>query len=335
MVIMKDVAKYANTSIFTVSSVINGKKSVSPQLRKRVLSAIKELDYVPDSIAASLKRKRSYLVGLIISDIEDNFFPQVIKGIEETLDKAGISILLSNTMNDPEKELNYLKIMMQKKVDGLIIFPSITDKEKYNILLKKQIPAVFIDREIESLKISAVLFDDYKAAFNATDYLIKNGHTKIGIIVYGTSISTGKDRFNGYKDALLKNNIPINKQIIKIINSYKQEDSFNATKELLCLGKEKPTALFTTNDFMFNGALKAINEKDLKIPDDISILTFNDMDYYKYLKTSITAVSLPTFKIGKSASELLLKIIKSSDYYKKIIIKTELIIRDSVKNIIN
>ncbi|MHB8278322.1 MAG: LacI family DNA-binding transcriptional regulator [Candidatus Humimicrobiaceae bacterium] len=332
---MNDVAKRAGTSVFTVSSVINESKPVSLKLRKRVLKAIKELDYIPNSIAKSLKGKRSFLIGVVISDVEDIFFPRVIRGIEEVVNKENINMILCNTKNSPEKEEKYLKILFQKKVDGLILFTSATNDENLKKFQKWNIPVVLIDREIESSNISAVIMDDCGASFEVTNYLIKKGHKRIGIILFSTSIKTGEQRLKGYIDAHKKNNVDLDKRLIKVAG-LESNDSFRATNELLSLD-DKPTAIFTTNDVMLLGALKSINNNNLKIPHDISLITFFDFGWLKYLNPPITAVKLPTFEMGSLAAELLIKLINSKEenYPKKIVLKTQLIERDSVKSLRN
>ena len=333
MTTMRDVAKKARTSVFTVSSVVNNTYPVSPKLKRRVIKAIKELNYTPNSIARSLKNKKSFLVGLIISDIEDIFFPKVIKGIENIINKTNFNMILCNTMNDPEKEKKYLQIMVQKRVDGLILFPASSSEKNLIRFLERKIPIVLIDREILSINISTVVMNDYDASFNVTNYLIEKGHKHIGIVVFPNLISTGEKRLRGYIDALEKKGIELDQNLIKI-TGFKVEEAFRATNELLNL-KNRPTALFTANDIMFSGAIKAINSKNLKIPDDISIITFYDFNWLKYLSPPITAVKLPTFEMGQQAAELLLEMIDSNEkkYYRKIMLKTKFIERNSVKDL--
>lgn len=333
MVTMKDVAKRAGVSVFTVSSVINNTYTVSNNLKKRVNKAIEELNYIPNQIAKSLKRKKSNLIGIIISDIEDIFFTKIIKGIEEVVYKFGFNILLSNTMNDPEKEKRYIQIMMQKRVEGLIIFTTNKNLKDLEKVLIMKIPIVLIDREIKESNISAVIMNDYDASFNAIDYLIKKGHKDIAIITFPTEIYTSNERLNGYNDSIKKNNIEVKSEYIKIV-SFQKENSFKATNELLNL-KNVPTALFTTNDVMFAGALKAITDKRLQIPDDISIITFYDFEWLKYLNPPITAIKIPTFEMGQQSAKMLLEIIDSNNkfYFRKITLNTKLIERKSVKKL--
>lgn len=330
---MNDVAKKAKTSVFTVSSVINNTSNVSTKLRKRVLKAIEELNYTPNSVARSLKRKETLLIGMVISDVEDIFFPRVIKGIEEVFNKTNFNMILCNTMNDPEKEKNYLKILMEKRVDGLILFPTDTSGKNLKEFLRRNVPIVLIDREIKSLNISTVVMDDYDASFNVTNYLINKGHRRIGIVLFPTLISTGEQRLKGYIDSYKANDIKIDQDLIKI-TGFRKEDSYRATMELMNL-KYKPTAIFTANDIMFAGALKTINNVGLKIPDDISIVTFYDFNWLKYLNPPITAVKLPTLEMGQQAAELLLNLVNSNEekYYRKIVLKTKFIERSSIKDL--
>jgi LacI family transcriptional regulator len=333
LVTMNDVARRAKTSVFTVSSVINNSSKVSKKLQKRVLEAIEELNYTPNLVARSLKRKKTLLVGLVISDVEDIFFPGVIKGIEAVFNQTSFNLILCNSENDIEKENNYLKILIEKRVDGLILFPTDTSGNNLKSLLSKNIPVVLIDREIESLNISTVLMDDYNSSFNVTNFLINKGHRRIGIVIFPTTISTGEQRLKGYMESHRANNVNIDKDLIKI-TGFKKEDSYRATEELINL-KNRPTALFTANDVMFAGALKAIKNNNLNIPDDISIVTFYDFNWLKYLNPPMTAVKLPTFEMGHEAAELLLNLVNLNEekYYRKIMLKTSFVERSSVKDL--
>jgi len=335
LVTMHDVAKKAGTSIFTVSSVINNTSSVSTKLKNRVLKAIDELGYTPNLVARGLKKRTTLLIGLVISDVEDIFFPGVIKGIEEVFNKTSFNMILCNSKNDILKEKNYLTILMEKRIDGLIIFPTDTSGKNLKVFLAKNTPVVLIDREIKSINISRVVMDDYDASFNVTNFLINNGHIRIGIVIFPTSISTGEQRLKGYIDSCRKNDIKIDYSLIKIAG-YNEEDSYKATNELINL-ENRPTALFTANDIMFSGALKAIKNNNLKIPDDISIVTFYDFNWLKFCDPPITAVHLPTFEMGQQAAELLLDLVNSNEqkYYRKITLKTRLIERKSVKKLYN
>jgi LacI family transcriptional regulator len=335
LVTINDVARRAETSIFTVSSVINNSSRVSKKLQKRVLEAIEDLNYTPNLVARSLKRKKTLLVGLVISDVEDIFFPGVIKGIEAVFNQTSFNLILCNTENDIEKEKNYLKILIEKRVDGLILFPTDTSGNNLKNFLSKNIPIVLIDREIKSLNISTVVMDDYNSSFNVTNFLINKGHNRIGIVIFPTTISTGEQRLKGYIDSHRVNNVNIDNDLIKI-TGFKKEDSYRATEELINL-EDKPTALFTANDVMFAGALKAIKNNNLKIPDDISIVTFYDFNWLKYLNPPMTAVKLPTFEMGKEAAELLLNLVNLNEekYFRKVMLKTSFVERSSVRDLKN
>jgi len=175
--------------------------------------------------------------------------------------------------------------------------------------------------------------DDYNSSLNVTNFLINKGHRRIGIVIFPTTISTGEQRLKGYMDSHRANNVIIDKDLIKI-TGFKKEDSYRATEELINL-ENKPSALFTANDVMFAGALKAIKNNNLKIPDDISIVTFYDFNWLKYLNPPMTAVKLPTFEMGQEAAELLLNLVNLNEekYFRKVMLKTSFVERSSVRDL--
>lgn len=333
---MKDVAKRAGTSVYTVSSVINNSNPVSLKLRKRVQKAIRELDYIPDQTARDLKKRRTFSVGVIISDMSDIFYSQVVKSIEKIMNLEKVSVTICNTNNDPDKEKEYIDFMIQKKVDGLIIFTIAQDDKNLRKIIDRKIPLVMIDREIESLNVNTVVMDDFKAVFGATNYLIDKGHKRIGIVSYPITLSTGFKRIEGYKNALKKNNISLDEKLIKI-GGFITNDSFKATEELLKDKRVPPTAIVTTNLKMFLGAMKYIRLSNLEIPSDISLITVGDFEWLNLMSPPISAIKFPVAKMGEHAAKLLLEEINLGieKFPKKIVLSTKLIERNSVKDIRN
>ena len=228
---MKDVAELAKVSVSTVSHTINKTRFVSDVTRQRVLRAMAELGYHPNIIAQSLRRKRTNTVGLIISDITNPFFPEVVRGVEKQLIRAGYSIILANTDDDTEKERELVTLLYGKRVDGLIIVPSGRENKHIKFLVQQNVPVVLLDRKVEGLEVDTVLVDNCGGTKRLTEYLISLGHKRVGIIAGDINISTGRERLDGYVEALKKYSL-FNDNLVKI-GDFSQESGYSLTLELL------------------------------------------------------------------------------------------------------
>ncbi|MEN2985035.1 MAG: substrate-binding domain-containing protein [Dictyoglomaceae bacterium] len=334
MVTIKDVARKAGVSIMTVSRVINGKRNVKEETREKVLKAIEELGYVPNSIARSLTLKKTATIGLVISDITNPFFTTVARGVEDTAISKHFTVILCNTDENPEKESMYVEVLAKNKVDGVIFTSASGKKTPLKSLFMKNIPLVLIDRTIEGLEdVDIVRGDSVSGAYILTKHLIDLGHKRIGIIVGSKSISTAVDRVEGYKKALMDSHIPIDESLIKINENSKfsKEDGYRLTKELLNM-KNPPTAIFGGNNLMAIGAILAIREMGLSIPEDISLVSFDDIESLSEVFPFLTVVKQPAYTMGVLATELLIRRIENKDKIKEkreILLKPELIIRRS------
>ncbi|PMQ01963.1 MAG: LacI family transcriptional regulator [Dictyoglomus sp. NZ13-RE01] len=334
MVTIHDVAKKAGVSVMTVSRVINGKRNVKQSTRERVLKAIEELGYVPNSIARSLTLKKTATIGLVISDITNPFFTTIARGVEDTAIAKHFTVILCNTDENPDKELMYIEVLSRNKVDGLIFTSASGRKSPLKSVFLRNIPLVLIDRTIEGLDdVDIVRGDSIEGAYLLTKHLLDLGHRRIGIVVGSKHISTAVDRIEGYKRAFREYNIPIDESLIKINENSKfsKEDGYRLTKELLSL-KEPPTAIFGGNNLMAIGAILAIREMGLKIPDDISLVSFDDVESLSEVYPFLTVVKQPAYTMGVLATELLIRRIENKDKIKEkreILLKPELIIRSS------
>ena len=337
MYTIRDVAKKAGVSVMTVSRVINGKRNVKESTRKKVLKAIEELGYVPNSIARSLTIKKTATIGLVISDITNPFFTTVARGVEDTAISNHFTVILCNTDEDPEKELMYVEVLARHKVDGIIFTSASGKKSPLKSLFIRNIPLVLIDRTIEGINdIDIVRGDSVYGAYILTKHLIDLGHKRIGIILGNRNISTALDRAEGYKKALKDSNIPIDESLIKINENSKfsKEDGYRLTKELLNM-ENPPTAIFGGNNLMAIGAILAIREMGLKIPDDISLVSFDDIESLSEVYPFLTVVKQPAYTMGVIATELLIRRIENKDKIKEkreVILKPELIIRNSTSS---
>ncbi|HCQ89366.1 MAG TPA: LacI family transcriptional regulator [Clostridium sp.] len=329
-VTIKDVAKKANVSITTVSRVINKIEGyTNEETKKRILKVIEELDYKPNALARSLVTKRTKTIGLILPDISNPFFPSIAKSVEDLVNELGYNLILCNSYDDTEKEANYINVLKENCVDGILLNSKQT-KDKYDIY-KDDVPMVFIDRKPEVEIKYGVFVDNYKGAYNATKHLIDLGHRSIACITGPKNINTTIERLRGYKDALIDNHIECDETIIKS-NDYAIEGGYEAAKDLI--KNHNITAIFTHDDLMACGVYKAAKELSYKIPDDISVVGFDDITLVEFLDPPLTTIKQPTEDIGKVSVEILMDLIENNKIQGKIIsLDTELIIRESTKNI--
>ena len=331
---IKVIAEKACVSTATVSRVLSGFPGVKEKTRKKVMKIISELNYEVDGIARSLRQKKTFKIGVIVENVLSQFYSTLAKSIEDVASKYGYSVILCNADDDPEKELKYLKVLRSSRVDGIIIAPTGKNAGYINNLLQSNIKIVLIDRLIEGVDCDAILVDNEKGAYTAVKYLIDKGYKKIAIIDGFIDRTTGKERLSGYLKALSEGNIPRNDDFIKIGN-FKKRTGIMLAKELL-ESKNKPEAIFVANVDLTLGALLSIKNLNLKIPDDIAIIGFDDSDWAQILESPLTTISQPVYDLGSTAAEMLIKNIENDNSKKEksiVTFNTKLIERDSVKKI--
>ena len=307
----RDVAERAGVSIATVSRVLNASPHVRPGVRRQVLRVVKQLNYQPNRTAQRLRAKQSKVIGLIISDIQNPFFTSVVRGIEDVAYAHGYSLVLCNSDEDTEKEKLYIAVMRAEAVAGVILTSTTESNPHVADLLAHHIPVIAMDRRIKNHKLDSVCVSNAQGAFAAVSHLIELGHRRIGFIGMPLTRTPGKERLAGYENALREYGLPRSRQLICLANA-KQQGGHNAALELL---KRQPnlTALFAANNLMTLGALDALCERALKIPDDISVVGFDDMPWAALLHPSLTAVAQPTYELGQKAAELLLARLQNPD----------------------
>lgn len=303
-----DVAKKAGVSIATVSRVLNDSPHVRPSVKRKVLRAVKALNYQPNRTAQRLRAKQSKVIGLIISDIQNPFFTAAVRGIEDVAYHNGYSVVLCNSDEDPEKEKLYVDVMRAEAVAGVIITSASEAEPQVGDLLDARIPVVALDRRIKDRRVDSVLTTNVQGAYAAVTHLIGLGHRCIGFIGLPLTRTTGRERFEGYQRALRENGLPVSRARVRISDA-KQQGGHDAALDLLA-SQPRLTALFAANNLTTLGALAAIRERGLKIPDDISIIGFDDMPWATLLQPPLTAIAQPTYELGQQAAELLLARLK-------------------------
>lgn len=329
---IKDVAKKAGVGVGTVSRVLNEHPSVSDDIREKVLKIIEELDYKPNAIARSLKIKSTHTIGVIIPDISSAFYPEIVRGIEDVAKEYKYNIILLNTDLSREKEKEALNILKEKKADG-ILFISNTVNEKLKQEFKKtDIPIVLISTEDDKGEFYSVTIDNQKAAYDATIYLIKLGHKKIAMLAgEKDDPNAGVPRINGYKKALLENNIKIDEDYI-FYGDYKFKSGFKNMLKILKL-KDMPTAIFAASDTMAVGAVSCAMQHGFNVPKDFSIIGFDGLELAEYFYPPITTIKQPRYEMGAKGMEMLISLINKEKVDKKVLLGYEIIERKSCNKI--
>lgn len=333
---IKVIAKRAGVSVTTVSRVMSGQGSkyrISKKTEELVNRLAKELNYETNILARSLRMKQTFSIGMIVPDISNPFFASIARSVEIESRKAGYSVILCDSQEDTTLEKESLKVLRMRKVDGMIICP--VGKELKNIIdvSKFNIPVIVVDRYFPALNLSCVVSDNYNGAIQAINHFIDKGHRKIAFIQGLRNTSVNEERLKGYLDAHEKNNIPVNESFI-VGEDFGEQNGYIGAKILLN-GSERPTAILGGSNLISLGALRAISEEHLNIPDDISLIAFDDQPYYDFLSSSITSIRQKKEELGKISIALLLNELKGGNVpgKKKIIVPTELIVRRSVRKI--
>jgi LacI family transcriptional regulator len=304
---LKDIAKELNTSITTVSRALKDHPSISENMRKRVHELAKELDFVPNPIAVSLLKSRSYTIGVVVPEIAHNFYSMVMEGIEDTAIKAGYNVMFCVSKESLQREAEVLKTLLYSRIDGLLIAPTkeTTEYKHLETILNKDLPLIFFDRHVPQLAVSKVLVNDYKGAFEAVEHLVSNGCKRIAHIAGPENLSNSKQRLAGYIDALKKLGYEIENELI--ISCDLTKDSVReCTTKLLALD-QPPDAIFSYNSYIAFDSMLVVKESGLKIPDDIAFVGFANEPIISYIEPQLTTILQPAYEMGQEAARLFLK----------------------------
>lgn len=329
-VTIKDIARKANVSYATVSRALNNKEGVNEETRQRIIRIAQEMGYKPNAIARGLVKRHTNTIGLVIPDITNPFFPEVARGVEDAANEQGYSILLCNTNWEQEREETYINLLMEKRVDGIIIAPISKDTNYIEDLLGDHFPLVYVSRVPEGTQNSFVVIDNTRGGFLATKHLIEQGYKKIGYIGGTKGSASSQDRFKGYQLAFEKYGIEYEPRFI-VSGDFKRETGYNIMKKLL-EGPEYPDAVFAENDLLALGAMQAIREKGLKIPQDIAVVGFDDIPFASFPEVQLTTICQPKYEMGRIAAQILMDKLtqkKGKNTDRKVILEPELIVRKS------
>ena len=331
---IKDIAKKLKISPSTVSRALRDHPDISKETKSKVQTLAQKIYYQPNSIAQSLKARKTYTIGVIVPEIRHDFFSTVISGIEDVAYDRGYTILVSQSHENEEKERLNIKAMISNRVDGLMISISqnTRNKEPFLSLKRQKIPFIFFDRAFKDadFETSMVVVDDFEGAQTAVEHLIEKGYRRIAHFAGPEFIPISRNRLQGYKSALKKHNIRYDKQLV-IQGGFNEEDGIIGFQKFLQL-KKMPDAIFAVNDPVAIGAFMQIKENGLKIPDDIALVGFSDNPVMSLIEPAVTTVKQPMYEIGQVAAKLLLEQIENDQGTfkpREEVLKTELIIRNS------
>lgn len=325
---LRDVAERAGVSKITVSRVMNGKTGVSASTEERVRSAVEELRYVPNQLASSLRSQQTSTIALLLPDITNPYWTTVARGVEDEAERQGLGVLLCNTDENPDKEAKYLEIAVRRRVDGIILGPTRESAPLLHRLIHRQTKFVLIDRTVEGVPVDVVRAASYAGAFALTEHLLTTGVGRVAFVGGPTSTSTGLDRLNGYKAALIAAGNKLDDALIKI-GQYSQKAGYVLSYELL-QSASPPEAIFTGNNQITLGALLALARLGKGVPSEIAVVAFDDIPALNRPSPFLTAAIQPAYKIGRlSVERLLARVGGETTDHQDLILPTRIVVRHS------
>ncbi len=334
-VTIKDIAKALGLSTSTVSRALRDSYEISPETKNLVLEYAKQINYRPNPIALSLKEKRSRSIGVVVSEIANSFFSQAINGIESIAYSKGYHVIITQSLENYEREVMNMQFLSSRSIDGCILSVSTETEDFAHItdLYDRNLPIVCFDRIIENIDTHKVIVDNFKGAYDATDHLAKNGFKKIAILANSEFLSITKERLAGYKKALEDNNIKVDEKYIKACphGGMIYEEVDEAMDELFKM-KQKPDAIFASADKLTTNCMRYCKAHNINIPEDMAVIGFSNLDLTELLSPSLSVVRQPAFEMGRIAAELLIKMIESKrpeTEFENIVLPAELFVRES------
>lgn len=334
-VTIKDIAKALGISTSTVSRALRDSYEISQETKQMVLDCAEKLNYRPNPIAQSLKERRTRSIGVVVCEIANSFFSQVINGIESIAYERGYNVIISQSHESYEREIMDLHYLASRSIDGLLVSVSTetNDMTHFRELHEKGLPIVFFDRVTDEIETHKVVVDNFKGAYEVTEHLIRNGYRSIAALANSEYLSITNERLAGYREALAQNGLSVSKSHIKhcfyggMIFS-EVEESVN---KLLAL-RERPDAIVTMSDKLTTGCLKTLRRKGLQVPGDLALAGFSNSDIAELIEPSLTVVRQPALEMGEIAIELLLQMIESKrpvTNFEKRKLSPELLVRES------
>lgn len=333
---MKDIANRTGLGLATISKYLNG-GNVREKNRIAIEAAIRELDFTVNEVARGLKTRHTRTIGIVIPELSNVFITSVISAMEDILRQKGYGVLVCDSRTDPVLEQQAVQFLLNKRVDGIVIMPVSGDGASILPAIQMEIPVVLIDRLIEALdgQVDSVSVDNFQASYDSIDYLIQQGHQRIGIIAGPEGIYTSWQRLAGYRAAMEQHHLPVLESMIHF-SDYTLQGGYHAAEEFLACAPEA-TALFVTNYEMTLGTMLFFNEMGIKMPDQVSVIGFDNLELARIVNPKLTIVEQPIRELGIRTAEILLeRFAKPEEAAKrnKVVLSTSLQLGDSVKKIV-
>ena len=327
-----DIAKELNITAATVSRALNNNPRISQATKELVLKTAKEMNYEPNKLALALKKGKSNNVGVVVPYINRNFFSSVIRGIEEELFPKGYNVIISQTHESADREVDIINNLLNAQVEGIIISLAKFNKntKHFEQVLKKKIPLIFFDRYQEMSGVSSVTIDDYQGSYDATAHLIEQGCDRIAHLTVDPTLSIYKHRLEGYQQALLDHSIPFREELVVKLKS-DMEEGKRVAENLMAL-ENPPNAIFSTSDYGALGAVKWLQGNGYKVPEDVCVVGFSNEPFTQFLDLSMSSVDQVPLEMGKMAAQVFLEQVNDGNNVKiekKVVLSPSLIIRQS------
>jgi len=328
-----DVAKRAGVSVSTAARVLSGHGYASDRTRRLVMKAAKDLGYVPNQVARSLRTRQTRMIGLLIGDVENYFYSAIAKNVESVAKDAGYHVVLCNSDDNPENEREYLKLLEAMRVDALIVTPTSTNRRYLSRLMEKDVVIVQMDRRVEGLPADAIIVDNEAGAADAVRCLIEAGHTRIGILTGELDVATASQRLAGYERALAEHGIPVQQGLVRT-GSFHRDHAVDDALELI-RARPMPTAIFAANNILAEATVLALDQLSLHIPRDVSVVAFDDVQWMSMTEPPLTTVRQPVADMARTAAELALRRLREGHQGQpsSMVFGTELIRRGSVGSV--
>jgi LacI family transcriptional regulator len=333
MATIHDVARMAGVSIATVSRVLNGATTVNRDAAERVRASVEALQYNPNHAARTLRANRAKIIGLLVTDIRNPFFTSLIRGVEDVTQREGYSLILCNSDENAQKERQYIEMLCSERVAGTIIVCTNERQHASQLLRARGIPVVAVDRRVDDSYVDNVLVDNVRGAREAVTHLIQNGYRRIGLLTGPQSTTTGRERLDGYKQALEAAGIAFDPSLVRI-GPFTAETARQMTEELLAV-VPGIDALFAANNMLSLGMLESLHYHEIRVPDDIGVVGFDELPWAALSSIALTTVTQPAYELGSTAAARLFQRLHHSEPFSRqeIVLTPTLCVRASSRKV--
>jgi len=329
MASIKDVARKADVSTTTVSHVVNHTRFASDKVRSAVEDAIRVLGYVPSAVARSLKSNTTKTIGMLIPNCSNPYFAEIVRSVEDRCFGAGYTLILCNTDDDPHRQGAYLQVLSEKRIDGMIIISTGADKDLLSFLQGLPIPTVLLDREIDEANCDLVETAHLQGGMMATDHLIGLGHRRIACLAGPADLNSSAQRIEGWRTALDRSGLSAESADLLWHSDFSSQGGFSSMQSILA-SSLAPTAVFVCNDLMSIGALSAAHEAGVRVPQDLSLIGFDDIELARFASPALTTIAQPKQRIGIVAVDMVLERIQGGRVKaRQVILQPQLVVRNS------